>query len=209
MRVSIIIPYKEDRGYLDAALESIKEQTYPNIEVIKVHNDLPVGHNLNIGIEQSTGDIIRYLCDDDLLPPDSVARTVSFFATHPEADWVHANATNFWPHRSNIYKPEKKEPTLHQLAVHNHIHGGTVAYRRRCFERERFNETLWTGEEYEFNLRLLAAGYKLGYLDHITYKYRRHDKQKSLGNTDIKYQEQRRQVINAIKSSYLPNANWL
>ena len=63
------------------------------------------------------------------------------------------------------------------------------------------NEERWTGEEYEFNMRLMAQGFKLGYVDAALYRYRRHDKQKSLGNMAREYQNKRRLAIAEIRES--------
>jgi len=52
-------------------------------------------------------------------------------------------------------------------------------YRREVFEKiGGFNETLNTQEEYEFNLRCLKAGFKIGYCDSVLAIYRRHPTQK-------------------------------
>jgi GT2 family glycosyltransferase len=52
-------------------------------------------------------------------------------------------------------------------------------YRRSVFDRVgKLDETLNTAEEYEFNLRCLKAGLKIGYCDSILAIYRRHEKQK-------------------------------
>ena len=86
---------------------------------------------------------------------------------------------------------------------HNHVHGGTLMYRRDVFEKVgMFNETLWTGEEYEFNLRCLANGLKCKYVDDVLYYYRYHSRQKSIGTTDEGYQALRKEQIETIKSWY-------
>jgi glycosyltransferase involved in cell wall biosynthesis len=49
VKVAIIIPYQNDRGYLGEALKSVERQTYPAdlIELIEVQSENTVGHNLN------------------------------------------------------------------------------------------------------------------------------------------------------------------
>ncbi len=50
-KVSIIIPYKIDRGYLNEAIESVKNQTYKGeIELILSQSNGSVSYNLNQGI---------------------------------------------------------------------------------------------------------------------------------------------------------------
>jgi glycosyltransferase involved in cell wall biosynthesis len=201
MKVSIIIPYKDDRGYLDKAIESIEKQSYKNYEVILSQSDNRVGYNLNRGIEKATGDLIRYLCDDDMLTDNSLFDTVNRFS----GDFIHSNAFNFYEN-GRVYRhiPKIKNPRLIDLKRKNHFHGGTVVYHASVFDRfGLFDEDLWTGEEYDFNLKLLHSGAQVGYVNAFTYFYRRHSLQKSIGNTDSEYQKKRQEVIQQIKQRYI------
>lgn len=55
-------------------------------------------------------------------------------------------------------------------------------YRSTVFEKVGFfDETLDCAEEYDFNMKCLSKGLKLGYVNSLLYMYRRHDEQKSLG----------------------------
>ena len=181
MKVSIIIPYQKDRGYLQEAINSVHRQTYQDIELILSQSDRGVSYNLNRGIKKSTGDFIKYLCDDDMLTPNSITDSVNAMKG---CDFIHGNAYNLFPNG-------------------NKIHGGTLMYRRDVFERfGYFNESLWTGEEYEFNLRLLSQGASLGVSNRFLYYYRRHEQQKSLGNKEIEYRLRRAEEIERIKNMY-------
>jgi GT2 family glycosyltransferase len=52
-------------------------------------------------------------------------------------------------------------------------------YRKEVFTKiGSFDESLNTMEEYEFNLRCLRAGFKIGYCDSMVAYYRRHPAQK-------------------------------
>ena len=76
-------------------------------------------------------------------------------------------------------------------------------YKREVFEKiGYFNETLWTGEEYEFSLRALDYGLNIGYVNEVVYYYRLHLEQKSIGNSDFGYQTMRKEQIEIIKSWY-------
>lgn len=180
-KVSIIIPYREDRGWLNEAISSVKGQVYNGeIELILSKSDGNVAFNLNEGIKQATGQYIKYLCDDDQLTPMSVGSSVVAMEGN---DFINGKAENFWPHgKIQVYAPPIRIPTLQQMAAHNTIHGGTLMYRADVFDRiGLFDESLTCAEEYEFNMRCLSKGMKLGYSDQILYRYRRHDHQKSLG----------------------------
>lgn len=180
-KISIVIPYKEDRGYLRQAEQSIRDQQYNGeIQVIHSQSDNGVAYNLNRGIERATGEYVKYLCDDDMLTPYSLLHSVS--AIHG-CDFIHGCAINFWADgREQIYRPTNTSPSLQEMAQRNVMHGGTLMYRRDVFERiGMFDESLDCAEEYEFNMRCLQAGMKLGFANNYLYKYRRHAHQKSLG----------------------------
>ena len=200
-KVTVIIPYKEDRGWLNQAIESVKSQSYKNIELLLCQGNALVGVNLNAGIAKANGEFIKYLCDDDLLTPDSIKHSVKAFA--PGIDFIHGCAENFWPDKTEIYTPPIKYPTLAEMLKANQIHGGTVMYRASVFRKFGFfDTTLWTGEEYDYNLRLLSNGATLGYSPEILYRYRRHGGQKSLGNTKASYQAMRKDAIEKIRDRY-------
>lgn len=199
-KVSIIIPYKEDRGYLDSALQSVERQIYTNHEVIISQSNNLVGYNLNEGIKKATGDYIVYLCDDDLLPPLSLSNRVNAMRDN---DFIHSNGLSFfWNSRVEQWLLTDSNVTLERMVNKNCIMGGTTMYKRELFDEFQFDEELWTAEEYDFHMMLLQNNKKLGYLDAVTYLYRRHDKQKSLGKHPREYKKKRRQEIQRIANKY-------
>lgn len=174
-KVSVIIPYVKGRGYLREAIKSVKAQSYPNVELVMAKSSNPVGTNLNTGISNSTGDYICYLCDDDLLPVDSIRDRVKAMQDY---DFIHGCAEEFGI-VNRPYIPILQRPMLEDMLHKNVINGGTVMYRREVFEQHGiFDEKLTCGEEYEYNLRLLFEGAEIGYCDNVVYLYRRHNKQK-------------------------------
>ena len=198
-KVSIIIPYDKDRGWLNEAIESVEAQTYPNIELIISQSDKGVSHNLNEGIKKATGEYIKYLCEDDKLTPLSIELSVMAMEGH---DFIHGNSLILNNNNISLFVPPVKYPTLAHMIHNNCIHGGTLMYRRDVFERfGYFDEELWTGEEYDFNMMIMSKGAKLGYCGGALYVYRRHDQQKSLGKKAN--QALRKQTIKQIKQRYV------
>lgn len=197
-KVSVIIPYKVDRGWLDEAIDSVERQDYAGeIELILSKSDKSASYNFNRGVENATGKYIRFLCDDDLLPPNSIR---SSFEAIGNGLACHGGAKNFWANgREDFHKAAPV--TFQSLMNRNSIHGGTLFFHRKVFEKYGLlDETLTTGEEFEYNLRLLQAGVKYHVCDEVVYLYRRHGAQKSLGrDADIKA---RAREIQMMKSRY-------
>jgi glycosyltransferase involved in cell wall biosynthesis len=210
MTISIIIPYREDRGWLAAAIASVKAQRFvtdTEIQLLQVKGDRTVGANLNAGIKEAKGDYITYLCEDDLLPPDAIAQSVAAFADHPALDFIHGNAMNVYQTNDHeyLYRPKVMFPTLADLLAHNHIHGGTVMYRRDFFERfGLFDEGLTTAEEYELHLRALSRHAVLGYVDAELYQYRIHDRQKHRTHLMPDGTTTREEYIEQIRNRFRP-----
>ncbi len=212
--VSIIVYYKENRGWLHEALTSIRQQRYDGkIELIMSHNpEYNASQNLNEGIRRATGDYIRYLSEDDLLPQFSIHQSIECFE-QTGADFIHAKAVNFWGYpviypegyisfsgRTEKQEPKLMYPDLSDLLKGNVIHGGTVMYKAELLKKFPFDETLTCAEEYDLNMLLLKRGYKLDYCNAFTYFYRRHDKQKSLGKGIDQIERAKR--IDEIKQRY-------
>lgn len=199
--VSVIIPCNKDRGFLEETINSVKNQTYSEVEIIVIKSDGSTSYNLNKGLEKATGEYIKICADDDLLTPNCIADSLKSIAGF---DFIHGNAIDFWENGAEQpYIPPIKNPTLKEMLIKNIIHGGTVLYRRDCFERfGNFDETLWCAEEYEFNMRLLSKGCTINYCDSYLQRYRKHKKQKSLGNTGRDYQAKRQIEILKIKNTF-------
>lgn len=199
--VSVIIPYVEDRGYLQQAINSIYSQTYEGkIEVILSQSKHRVGHNLNQGIKKAKGEFIKYLCDDDMLTRNSIQDSVDAM---DGVDFIHGNAVEFNRYnQTKLFIPKVKHPTVKDMIQQNIIHGGSLMYRREIFEQYGlFDETLTTGEEYDFNMKILSMGAKIGYCANNLYLYRRHDEQKSLGVKSN--QKERQEIFKFIKQRYV------
>ena len=199
-KVSIIIPYKIDRGWLNEAIESVYNQSYRGqIELIEIQTDKSVSFNINEGIRLAKGEFIKYLCEDDYLPYNSIEDSVNAMKGF---DFIHGNAINKFPTYEHVQKPRLNNPTLKDMITNNVIHGGSLMYRADLFKRiGGFDETLDCAEEYDVNLRALSKGMKLGYCNATLYVYRRHDEQKSLGKGINQIERAKR--IQAIKNRYI------
>ena len=176
-KVTVIIPYKEDRGWLKDAVTSV-----PNgVELILSQGDGNWPQNFNKALKEATGDYIKYLHEDDMLTPNCIEDSI-LALEEQNADFIHGNAVELYMNtaRQTIYKPSITHPTLQNLLQKNVIHSPTLMYKREVFERVGlFNESdkVHSFEEYEFNLRCLRAGLKIGYCDSVLAVYRRHPKQ--------------------------------
>jgi GT2 family glycosyltransferase len=180
--VSVIIPYNIDRGYLSDAIRSAENQTV-SCEVIPWQGDYWLSKNINDAIRTSTGDYIKILAEDDLLTANCIEDLYNGIQGY---DWICADAVDFEyiDDGKIIDFHEGHLPKFEEVRIANCIHGGSTLYRKdMIYEIGGWDESLYTGEEYDLHLKLLASGYKVGYINKTVYKYRLHDRNKSVSVT--------------------------
>lgn len=197
-KVSVIIPYNRDRGWLQDAIDSVHNQIYDGeIELILSKSNANKSTNLNKGIELATGDYIKYLDEDDMLTPGSVQHSVKAIEG---VDFIHGNAIVLVEPAKELrpFQSTVPIPTAKDLTALNSIYSPTTMYRRELFDKYGgFDESLDTCEEYEFNLRLLSCGCRIGFSTEKLAIYRKHNGNKSTGvGVDQNYRaEVKRKVI--------------
>ena len=135
-KVSVIIPcYNRDR-FITETVESVLNQTYPNIELIVVNDgstdksrsvlkrfsdklrilEHPGGLNkgqsasINLGLSQSTGKYIAILDSDDLFLPRKIQKQVDFLEANSEVDLVYGNGEVIDENGNILYKFYEKQP---------------------------------------------------------------------------------------------------
>ncbi|MFA5089131.1 MAG: glycosyltransferase family A protein [Candidatus Omnitrophota bacterium] len=116
--VSVIIPFHDDLEYIQQALDSCLQNTYPRMEIIIVddHSEKPLtreevsaaghkypitifrndrnrgsGYARNVGIKAAQGELIAFLDADDIWFPDIIQKQVSVFQSDPSAVWVYTD----------------------------------------------------------------------------------------------------------------------
>jgi len=111
-KISIVTPCYNHARWIDETMCSIHSQGYPNLEHIVVdggstdgsveiirryeerlawwcsEKDSGHGEALAKGLERITGDIVTWVCSDDLLLPGSLYAVAGYFKNHPEEEWV-------------------------------------------------------------------------------------------------------------------------
>ena len=191
-RVTVIIPYNRDRGWLKDAVKSVPDEA--QLILSKGEGNWP--ENFNKVLNQATGEFIRYLHEDDMLTPNCIADSVKTIEEQ-NVDFIHGNAMEIFVGltKTRFYAPRIINPTLADMLNKNYLHSATIMYRREVFDKVGlFDETLNTAEEYEFSLRCLKAGLKLGYCNSTLAYYRRHPEQKVRVVSSIERSREREQV---------------
>jgi glycosyltransferase involved in cell wall biosynthesis len=151
--------YRQGR-FIDATLRSVLDQNYPKLEYIVMDGGSDDGSAavieryadrlaywvsepdggqtdaLTRGFDRSTGNVMGWLCSDDLLLPGSLTSVGRFFADHPEVEVVYGDA--LWiDERGRPIRP-KKEMEFNRFVFlfdHNYLPQPSVFWRRSLYDR--------------------------------------------------------------------------
>lgn len=206
--VSVIITCYNYGNYLQQAIDSIRCQTYQNIEIIVVddgsadntqavaaqYRDIKVVyvHRVglsaarNIGVQYSSGNFLVFLDADDYLYPNAVELNLYYFSYHPLSAFVSGGHDKV-DIKGSILSPAEQQQHLGNnylsLLEGNYIGmEGTVMYRKELFFSFHFDTNLSSCEDYDLNLRISRLFPCFGHTHKIA-AYRMHDRNMSANNS--------------------------
>ena len=216
--VSIIIPVYNGEKYLFDCIQSVKEQTYKNIEIViiddhsknktyvtNIINQFPslkfklitlnknqgVANAMNIGIENSNGDFINWLSHDDLLHPLKIENQL--LSLNYNTNYISYCSFIYFRenyNRQRIIKPISitKNYIDFWLLFNDRLHGCSLLIPKKFFKNNLFNKNLIHTQDYD-KWYDFTLKYDFIYLDRPLLFSRDHDNQNSkLFNYDS-YQE--------------------
>ena len=132
--VSVVVPvYNPEREWLEAALDSVMAQVYPNWELC-AHDDASTANHVgeildrytrldgrikttrgqrntgiceasNAALSMATGEFVALLDHDDELAPDALFEVVKVLQEHPEADLVYSDEDMIDESRQQVRPP--------------------------------------------------------------------------------------------------------
>ena len=225
MKISIVTLSFNQCAYLKAAMDSILDQGYHDLEYIVVdpgssdgsreliqnysskiskvilEPDRGAADGLNKGFAVATGDLYGFLNADDLLLPGSLHRVADFFDQHPQRDFVMGNG----------YIIDSKGGRVRPIRARNFkmrpicYRGSDWLQQSTFFRRELFlrsegfnveNRTCWDGELFA---NMVSVGAKVGYIDEDLSQFRIYA---SSITGSGKFKEQYRKDIDRIFARY-------
>lgn len=195
-RISVVLPNYNGAKYLALAIESFLSEDYDDKELLVVDGkstdgsheliadyckryealvkwikapDKGISDAINIGIDVSQGDIIGYLGSDDLLSGETF-RNIARWEPFVDFDAVFFNSYTYYveERRCVLQRP----PTL-EINTENLLYRGTIVglqntfYRRRLFDKIRFNVENRYSMDYEMLLEAAARNAMFFYVDSI------------------------------------------
>ena len=181
MKLSVITPSLNQARYLAECLDSVRTaaadgaphevehividggSTDATVDILRTRTDIRwvsekdsgQSHAINKGLSMAGGDILAYLCADDLYEPGAVRTVMQAFAEDPGADLVYADF--YFLEGDSGRKRRKSAQSFLPGHLHNRNPLGQPAvwWRRRVYERfGGFDESLHFCMDHEYWLRL-------------------------------------------------------
>ena len=186
--ISVIIPVHGDAPYLISTIQSIQEQDFKEFETLiildrasedveryarnlalnsknfrVVVSNLPgISHALNLGIKESSGELIARIDADDLMRKDRLRLQRAFLEKHPEVACVGSQVTKINVDGIVIGKssyPESNKQITETLLFRNCVAHPSVMYRRPSILKVGGYRSEFDGvEDYDLWLRLSMTG---------------------------------------------------
>ena len=196
MTVSIVTVSYNSAETIQDTIDSVRRQTYPNIEYIVVDGrstdgtvdilkenegvidrwvsepDDGIYDAMNKGIRMSTGKIIGILNSDDWYEPEAVETVVRVFEAYENVDLVHG-AMNICTEEGKPYARygSKSGMSPNLTAPFNHP---TCFVRRSVYnDLGGFALDLPTASDYDFMLQFMRSGRENMYVDQVLTNFRK------------------------------------
>lgn len=246
-KISIVTPTYNYAHFLERTIKSVIYQKYPELEYIiqdggstdgtielvekfkfylkhfETRKDNGQSHAINLGFQQTTGEIMAYLNSDDILLPGTLNYVANYFSTHPKVDIVYGHrlivdkndgVVGDWilpPHNDEVLRWE------------DYIPQETVFWRRRIWEKVggQIDESFHFAMDWDLLLRFQEAGAVFERLPRYLAAFRVHHQQKTssqfanFGAKDVELLHMRtfghhvsRQEINQNVHTFLQRSIW-
>lgn len=192
--VSVIIPTYNSAPFIRDCVASIRQNTYPNVEIVIVDDGSPDntleivkrldteitlveqpnagrGSARNNGFNHASGKYIAFLDHDDLLEETSIEERVAFLDGHPDKGWVFTDAMEYDRHRElGLYLDQFPWLDLDQDQFIQLLRGiypltSTIMVRSELLKKiGGFNTAINYGDDIELFMRLLLVS-KVGIIN--------------------------------------------
>jgi glycosyltransferase involved in cell wall biosynthesis len=211
--VSIVTPSYNQGEFIRQAIESVLNQTYPNIEYFVIDGgstddtgkilqsygdrikwisepDLGQANAINKGFAWSNGTIHGFLNSDDVLEIDAIEKVVSYFHKYPECDLVYGKAyyIDEYDHITGMY--ETDEYSFVRMMKDCCICQPAAFWRKSTADIVgAFDENLFMAFDFDYWLRTDRAGLTIQYIPDILARSRLHSNTKTLSSRRTAYKE--------------------
>lgn len=204
--VSVMIPYYNCKDYIIETIESIENQTYPNIEIIVIDDGSDVEHaqylesllinkpavkyerQNNQGVVSArnhaarlaSGEYFLFLDADDIILPEYIEQAIKVLESDSNCKLVYPQAELFGIQNGKWELPEYRG--MRSLLMSNRIPCIAIHRAVDFFKIKGFDESLKNHEDWDYWIRLLENGGEVFTIPKILFRYRKRYDLSSLTN---------------------------
>jgi glycosyltransferase involved in cell wall biosynthesis len=212
--VSIVTPSFNQAPYLEAAMQSVLEQNYPNIEYIVIdaastdgsydiiqrygsrlaywasEPDRGQTDAINKGFSRATGTYLAWLNADDRLLPNAVAEAVSFLEGHEEIGMVYGDADYIDASGEVVGRFPAAQTDYHRLLTgYVHVPQQAAFWRAELWHLVGpLDPTFFFAMDYDLWVRLAEIS-RIHYLPSLWAQFRLHADSKTIQNDHLAWDE--------------------
>ena len=204
-RVSILLTCYNHIRYLPACVEGIRAQSFRDFEIVAIDDgstdgsrewlaeqpdircifnaeNLGTYETLNVGLRETSGELVAVLNDDDLWESEKLAKQIELLDSHPKVGLVHTGGTfidgDGLTRDGNplgfAFPRFETGDILLGLVYENKVIASAALVRRDCFETlGEFNREYFGSGDWEMWFRV-AEKYDVGFVDLPLTHYRVH-----------------------------------
>lgn len=204
-RISIVVPSFNQGKFIEATLQSILDQRYPNLELIVVDGgstdttlavikqyeaylhwwvsepDSGQTEAINKGFMRSTGDVMAWINSDDLVASGALHQVADYFFKHPETQVVYGDRILINEEGLEIGRWILPRHSNRVLKWADFVPQETLYWRREAWNLigARLDETFRFAMDWDFLLRLSAKLIEIRHLPFFLGLFRVHHQQKT------------------------------
>ncbi|NJN59083.1 MAG: glycosyltransferase [Leptolyngbyaceae cyanobacterium SL_5_9] len=159
-KISIITPSYNQGSFIEATIQSVLSQNYPNleyiiidggstdqtIEIIKKYqssltcwvseSDRGQSHAINKGFDRATGEIMAWLCADDLYLPNALFTIADHFKAHPKDELIYGDGWKIDEQGNILFKfTSSPTTTLNELCKWCYVFTPGTFWRRSLWQK--------------------------------------------------------------------------
>jgi len=225
--VSVVTPSYNQISFIGRTIESVINQTYPNVEHVIVDGgsrdgtlellknyedkynmrwisepDQGQSQAINKGFRMSEGEIIGWVNSDDTLEPDAAERAVNYISINSNVDWVFGDCLVIDENDQILFRQTSQKFDLKKLITEKqYIFQPTVFFNERILKEIGFiDERLHFTMDYDFFIRL-GLSYQSRYIPHVMASRRIHSDAKTV-KADVAFEEE---AIKTLKKVFKDN----
>lgn len=214
--ISVVMALYNGAAFLREALESVRRQTYPRLELIAVddgstdessdiaksygpthhvrHPNRGIAASRNRGVKLASGEMLAFLDQDDTWPPDKIARQFEYLKENPDVSIVLSKERLIFAegYHSSYW-------ANHRLMADDHVSvvPGAWLVRKQLFEVVGpFDGAFTIGDDFDWLMRALDSGAQYGVVEETLLFKRLHD-----ANASRRIEVARVEILAAMRAS--------